>query len=319
MLRIGSVDCDEWANICEKEGVTEFPMYRVYPPFPMPPQDLKNEAGLDTDVLKKMCFKHIGNRAIEITSGNHEVFKEDNPGKPKVLLFTDKQKFPITFRALSTYFDKTLEFGMIKKEEEDLVKKYKVKSFPAFFILKQGEKKPIQYTGDDFSYASLFEFINTYSETFVFAQQEEPTESRASKPWLSNPVPFLSKDSGNDICLKKDGVLCVIYVVPEQAQASREVVQAMEWAKAVFESKIERGITFMFMQLDVSQESEFASVFNFEDGEVPGLVVLNPGKKKRYLKSEYALDKEGITNTLDKILGGDARFKMIKGNKMPDL
>ena len=212
---------------------------------------------------------------------------------------------------------------MIKKDEESLIKKYKVKKFPSFVILKQGEKKPIMYDGDDYSYAALFEFINTYSETFVFAQEEEPVESRASKPswkisapkkpWLADPVPFLSKDSGNDICLKKDGVLCVMYVVPSQADSDRTVVQAMEMVKEMFTSKIERGITFNFMQLDVSQEPEFASVFNFEDGEVPGLVVLNPGKKKRFLKSEYPLTQQGITDTLDKILGGDARFKMVKG------
>lgn len=45
------------------------------------------------------------------------------------------------------------------------------------------------------------------------------------------------------------------------------------------------------MRLDVSAESEFAAVFNLEEGEVPGLIVLNPGKKKRFLKSEYALDQ----------------------------
>ena len=52
-----------------------------------------------------MSFKHIGDRTVQITAANHDVFKEDNPGKPKVLLFTDKQKVPIVFRALSTYFD----------------------------------------------------------------------------------------------------------------------------------------------------------------------------------------------------------------------
>lgn len=57
-----------------------------------------------------MCFKHIGDRVIEITSTNHDVFKNDNPGKPKVLLFTDKAKTPIVYRALSTYFDVSLLF-----------------------------------------------------------------------------------------------------------------------------------------------------------------------------------------------------------------
>ena len=214
---------------------------------------------------------------------------------------------------------KTLEFGLIKSDEEALVKKYKVKKFPAFIILKHGEKKPIVYEDDDFSYNGLFEFINTYSETFVFESAEDPVESRASRPWLSEPVPFMSKASGNDICFKKDGVLCVIYTVPEASASDRAVLQAMDYSKEFFSSKIERGITFMFMRLDVSLEPEFASIFNFEEGEVPGLVILNPGKKKRYMKSEYELNQEGITKTLDKILGGDARFKMVKGNALPEL
>jgi len=55
-----------------------------------------------------MSYKHIGNRVIEITSVNHDVFKSDNLGKPKVLLFSDKAKTPIIYRALSTYFDVSL-------------------------------------------------------------------------------------------------------------------------------------------------------------------------------------------------------------------
>lgn len=57
---------------------------------------------------------------------------------------------------------------MIKAEEESLARQYNVKSYPSFFILKHGEKKPIKYEGDTFTYKELFEFINVYSETFVF-------------------------------------------------------------------------------------------------------------------------------------------------------
>ena len=75
---------------------------------------------------------------------------------------------------------------MIKSEESSLASKYKVTSYPAFFILKHGEKAPIKYEGETFSYKELFEFINIYSETFVFkGTQEEPVESAASKPWLT--------------------------------------------------------------------------------------------------------------------------------------
>ena len=151
---------------------------------------------------------------------------------------------------------------MIKSDEESLLSKYKVTKFPAFQILKQGEKKPIVYTGDDYSYSGLFEFINVYSETFVIPTgEDENVESRASKPWLSEPVPFLSKDSANDVCLKKDGVLCVIYLVPQASQSDEKVIMDMNYIKDIFTSKIERGITFNFMRLDISMEPNFASLF----------------------------------------------------------
>ena len=106
MFRIGAVECNEFADICAKEGITEFPTYRVYPPFPVPHSDLQSgDDGLDTDKLKKMAFRHIGNRVIDVTSANHDVFKDDNPGKPKVILFTESKKAPIVLRALSEYFD----------------------------------------------------------------------------------------------------------------------------------------------------------------------------------------------------------------------
>ena len=85
MLRIGSVECNEWTSICSKEGITKYPTYRVYPPNPIPAVNLETEEGktdytLDTDKLKKLAFKYIGNRVIDITVANHDVFKADNPG-----------------------------------------------------------------------------------------------------------------------------------------------------------------------------------------------------------------------------------------------
>ena len=208
---------------------------------------------------------------------------------------------------------------MVKSDDEALVKKYKVTSFPSLYILKNNEKAPIKFEEGDFNYSDIFEFINTYSETFVFGQQKESAESAASKPWLTQPIPFLSKDSGNELCLKKDGILCVIYLVKSAAESDPAVLDAFANVKEAFTSKIERGITFNFLRLDVTAEADFAAPFALEDGQVPGIVVLNPGKKKRFLKHEYDLTEEGITQTLDKILGGDARFKIVKGNKLPEL
>jgi len=207
---------------------------------------------------------------------------------------------------------------MVSSEEVSLAKQYGVKSFPSFYILKQSEKKPIKFDEDVFTYKRLFEWINIYSETFVFKGADETVESSASKPWLSQPMPYLSKESANDICLKKDGILCVMYVVKDKSASDDKVLEAFKNIQDRFTSKLERGITFSYVRLDMTAEADFAGALNLEGDQVPGLVILNPGKKKRFMVSEYDLTEEGITQTLDKILGGDARFKMISGNKLPE-
>lgn len=86
-----------------------------------------------------------------------------------------------------------------------------------------------------------------------------------------------------------------------------------------FASKISRGIQFYFSFLDASAEPEFTSTFALEENSYPALIVLNPGKRKRFLVHEGEITERNIEQTLDKILGGDAKFKNIKGNKLPDL
>lgn len=151
MLRVGAIDCNDQKDLCKKEGVEgDLPRYRVYPPLPIPTQDFEGTV-LDTDKLKKIAYRYIGNRVIEISQSNVDSFKNDNPGKPKMLLFTEKKGTPIVYRALSTYFDKTLEFGIVRHTDTFLVNQYKVKSFPTFFLLKNKEK-PNKYDGDTYTY-----------------------------------------------------------------------------------------------------------------------------------------------------------------------
>jgi len=141
MYRVGSVDCNAFSQICQKEKITNFPHIRVYPPFPAPAQDYEEEA-LDTDKIKKLANRFVTSRVVEITSSNLETFINDNPSKPKVLLFSDKKGIPVVYKALSTHFDKTLLFGIVRDSESSITAKYKVKTFPAFFLLKNKDAKP---------------------------------------------------------------------------------------------------------------------------------------------------------------------------------
>jgi len=115
----------------------------------------------------------------------------------------------------------------------------------------------------------------------------------------------------------RDGTLCVIYVVPDQASSDRKVMDELKRVHEAFTSKISRGIQFIFSRVDASTEPDFAAVFKAET--FPAVVVMNPGKRKRFLLHEGELNEQEFTKTLDKILGGDARFSNIKGNKLPEL
>lgn len=130
------------------------------------------------------------------------------------------------------------------------------------------------------------------------------------------PVPQMTKDSGNDICLQKDGALCVVLIAKNKDSVSPKALDEMYNVGQTFSSKISRGISFYFSWLDAEVEPEFAAILSAPDQSdvFPRLIVLNPGKTKRFLVNEGDITESAIAKTLDKILGGDAKFKRVKGN-----
>lgn len=229
IFRIGSCNCDDHPKICANEKVDKFPTIRVYPQFPAPTQDLDMEKPFEQKNLKKLAGRFISDKTIEITQNNHKTFVEENVQTPKVLLFTNSKKgTPFMFRALSQHFEKTLEFGIVRESEDAIAKKYKVKKYPSVFVIKS-EGKPIQYSSDKFNYQDLFEFINVHSQIFVDpnAKDNQPKQNSASKPWLTKSVAEITKDSGNDICLKKDGALCVFMVVKDKSQVTDAALEVL--------------------------------------------------------------------------------------------
>jgi hypothetical protein len=73
------------------------------------------------------------------------------------------------------------------------------------------------------------------------------------------------------------------------------------------------------MTLDASIEDKFFSMFGINKEDLPKVVILNPGKRKRFLVHDKEINENDISQTLDKILGGDARFTNIKGNELLEL
>jgi hypothetical protein len=102
IFRIGSVDCEDFASICQKEKVDKTPTLRLYPPFPAPTSDFDMNKEFDALAIRKFAGKFYSDKSIEITQNNHKTFVEEDPGTPKVLLFTNAKKgTPFVYKALS--------------------------------------------------------------------------------------------------------------------------------------------------------------------------------------------------------------------------
>ena len=125
------------------------------------------------------------------------------------------------------------------------------------------------------------------------------------KYWYT--VPELHHKSSKDICLGTDGTLCVILItanVPDQS-----LKNTFEALNAKYDRKIERGTKYKFMWLNASVEKGWAKILNYDN--VDKVVVLNPGKRKRFTTHEGAINKDEISITLQTIIGGNARFTRI--------
>lgn len=310
VFKIGACDCEEDAAVCEKEKISKYPTFRFYPPQPVPSVDYEGE--LDTKKILNFGARYLHSNIIEITPSNIDTFINDSPSVPKVFLFTDKKGLATIYKGLSVAFENKLFFGIIRSEHENLIERYNIKTFPKIIVVKTTEKKPFVYNGE-LKFVQIFDFLNVFSEAFVSGGGSSQ-DSAATKVWLTEVVPELNIKSANDICLKVEGVLCVIII--DNAKPEKKYIEAMKEAHASFDRKISRGSQFQFMWMDASKEIEWAKLFNSQN--LPKLVILNPGTRKRFVEHEGAITGSAIKDTLEKINGGDAHFKAIKGKELPE-
>merc|ERR1711998_247948 len=104
--------------------------------------------------------------------------------------------------------------------------------------------------------------------------------------------------------------------------ASDNEVNMLEGLSEKFTSQLsDRGAKMKWMWMNLRIETAFKELFAPE--QMPSAVVFNPHKRLRFTNlyhgedGEIKGDVQGLTNLMDKVLGGDARFKMVPGQKLP--
>lgn len=318
------IDCDKNGSLCESELELTVPNYKetnthhfmVYPIMPLPKFMYTDE--ISENGVKK--YLNLIPTKIEIIKDEKEfnVFVSKHENVPKVLFFSNKKKPNYIINALSNSFYKKLIFGYINEEVKEIVSKYKVTKFPHIIILKKN-KVIDTYNGKQ-SYIDIFDWLNVHSETFVFGGGFDTSPDKTDeKPWKFELIPQFTKLSHGDICFKKaDKGLCLLYL-KEGDKLENDELNMLLLLQEKYKPHIDgRGVNFRFMWINISVETNFRSLF--EINTFPSVVVFNPYKRIRFAKlnEDLVATQENIEKLLEKISGGDAKFKMLAGQKLPE-
>jgi hypothetical protein len=324
MAKVCAISCDDWPVFCKNHDVTQTPSIKMFPTNPIPAY--KFEGKMEAKAISARVASMIPNNALVLNKENIDTYLTTEPTKPKVILFSKKDKPPTILKALSseTVFRRTIKFGLIPEAEADLVKRFKVSKFPTVLMQRGGKAEEKETYKGDLTFGGLKEWINLYSESGMGdkvagagGKEEESLED--AKPWLVQKVPELTGKSANDICFKGEG-LCVIYL--KDGETSADEVNMLEGLSEKFTSQLsDRGAKMKWMWMNLKIETNFKDLFAPE--QMPSAVVFNPHKRLRFTNlyhgedGEIKGDVQGLTNLMDKVLGGDARFKMVPGQKLP--
>jgi hypothetical protein len=282
---------------------------------------------LEAKAIAAKVTRFISDMSTRLTNENADGFVTTDPTKPKVILFSNKKSAPTMWKALSseTVFKRTVKFGFATEEDKDLVAKFKVKKYPTI-IMQRGAKAEIkeEYKGE-LKFLALKDWVNLHSESGMgdkiqgagAGKQEESIEE--AKPWLVQDIPELTAKSHKDVCFKGEG-LCVIYLKEgEITAAETEMLKGIE--KKSTSQLSDRGAKFRWMWINMAVETAFKELFN--PPMLPSAVVFNPHKRLRFTALDHGEDNDikgdatSIESLVDKVSGGDARFKMVPGQKLP--
>jgi len=326
IAKICAISCTEWPVFCQKNNVKETPAIMVYPTNPMPA--FIYEGKMEAKAISGKVAKFVPDYSIKLTKDTIDSFVTSEPTKPKILLFSNKKTAPMMWKALSseTVFKRTVKFGFVTDGETEICSKFKVTKFPTVISMRGGSKAESKETyKGEINFLGLKDWVNLHSESGMGDKvkasgdpgKEESIEE--SKPWLVQEVPELTGKSQQDICFKGEG-LCVIYL--KDGDLSPAEVEMLTGLSKKFTSQLsDRGAKMKWMWMNLKIETAYKELF--QPTQMPSALVFNPHKRLRFAALDHGEDGEvkgdvaGLTSLLDKVLGGDARFKMVPGQKLP--
>lgn len=153
-------------------------------------------------LIYKFITENIPDYSTELTNENIDDFLS-NTEYNKIILFTDKDKTPLLFRALSGIFYDRLHFGIVKKEQKDIHFRFKLYQFPTLLmynVIDEGvhliEPAVDIYSGglNALDLIANFELIALSEKKYVTLRNLE--EAKQNKTETNNQTTYTDKHFG---------------------------------------------------------------------------------------------------------------------------
>jgi len=326
MAKVTAINCNEEVKFCKTNNVKETPSIMMYPINPFPA--FMYTGKMESKAIGGKLSKLIQDQSTKITKDNVDSWLSSDASKPKILLFSNKKSPPTILKALSsdTVFSRAAKFGFVTEDEADVCQKFKVTKFPSLVMQRKSgnENKKETYSGE-LNFLAIQAWMNPYMESGMGdkvgsgGKQASEMNIEDDQPWLEQDVPELTAKSGPAICFKGEG-LCVIYL--KDGAITPAETTMLTGVSSKFTSQLAgRGAKFKFMWMNLAIETGFKDLF--EAAQMPSAVVFNPHKRLRFTKLDHGEDNDikgdesSLSSLMDKVLGGDARFTPVKGQKLP--
>jgi len=327
MAKVTAINCNDWPKFCAKNKCETQGSILMYPVNPF--SAFLYEGKMEVKAISAKLSKMIPDQSTRVTTENVDAFLTSDASKPKVLVFSNKKNAPIILKALSsdTVFRRGVKFGFVTEADADVCAKFKVSKFPSVVMQRKvgSELKKETYSGD-INFHALKEWVNPYVESGMgdkvggaSAKGMEETNIEDDQPWLSQEIPEMTSKSSPSICFKGEG-LCVIYL--KDGAADQKDMDMLTGLSKKFTSQLsDRGAKMKFMWINLALEKDFKELF--APAQLPSAVVFNPHKRLRFAKLDHGEegevkgDEQGLAKLVDKVLGGDARFAPVPGQKLP--
>lgn len=332
--RLGAVDCDDAGNkgLCSKYDVKGFPTIKVFGEEKDKPSDYQQarEASAIVSFVKEAAGPGAASSKLVAALTYLETYwflHEDRT--PKVLLLTQGEKggrAPAWLASLAVKYKdgkvKTVKFGHADVDAQpQIAKRLGVESFPALVVTRiTGSYKAgagvfsVVTSGLDDKGSAAMKAAKAAVDSLALGEDGEeagmaelPAFPPPETPKKLAPTSFhrLHSDNVDTHCFGGSKPICVLaFARGEDFPEKEELIKL---------SRKYRNDPFTFVWVDVSKQAEFAAGFGLDAETAPGsLAVVKHGKRTRFYMHSGAVESSAVSETLDRVLGGDVQFKPLK-------